>query len=591
MKTHQGGKSSERRRKRAAWHKRGENVLDARRHIGAIQPLRIALALGTIVLLSGLLLFPYPRVQRLLHHFNILGITLLVSLLTGFVILYIKRFERELYASTKRLLLLSLLVCMSVLGLKVGGVLLDVHQANIQVGYQFGFIGVLCITACAMSVAVLVDARTSVLISALLSILSGIVLGNDIAFSIITFGSSLVGILSVSDLRSRADLVRAALAIALANVAMALLLGEMRDGTWHSLWFSALWGAAVAPLAVALFSIWFSLFERPFGLATHIGLLELSDPNRPLLKQFMREAPGTYAHSIMVGNLAAAAAEAIGANALLARVAAYYHDLGKMRRAEFFVENQSGENIHERLNPSLSALVVTAHVKEGLELADEARLPPAIKDIIVQHHGTSLIRYFYHRAMDDTGNGSHTAALEQHFRYSGPKPQSKEAAIMMLADAAEAASHTLERPQPARVEELVQAIIDEKIADGQLDESPITLRDLKTIKDTFVRLLCGMLHGRIEYPESNGKGTGEKTEPPHAEVATAVGEIDSGAKDGTLAGKIKENPLNDDHSTKPAAGSRASNRRERTRPPVSITREPENSGEASAGVTGSGSRA
>jgi putative nucleotidyltransferase with HDIG domain len=507
MKTHRGVKSSE-RLKRTAMHKRGGNVLTAlQQPFRAVEPVRFILSLGTILLLSALLLFPYPHVQRLLHRFNILGVTLLVAILTSFVILYIKRFEEALYASTKRLLLLTILVCVSVLGLKIGGILLDVHQAN----PQFGYIGLLCITACAMSIAVLVDARISVLISAILSILSGIVLGNEAAFSIMTFSSSLVAMLSVSEMRSRGDLVRATIVIALANVAMAVLLGEMRDDRWHAIWFSMLWAVAVAPLAVALFSIWVSLFERPFGLTTHIGLLELSDPNRPLLKRFMNEAPGTYAHSIMVGNLAAAAAEAIGADALLARVAAYYHDLGKMRRAEFFVENQAGENVHEKLNPSLSALVVTAHVKEGLEIADEEKLPPEIKDIIVQHHGTSLMRYFYHRAQSDQGNGQ-SAALEHHFRYSGPKPQSKEAAIMMLADAAEAASHTLERPNPARVEELVQSIIDEKVADGQLEESPITLRDLKAIRETFVPLLCGMLHSRIEYPQAvNGKSAGERT--------------------------------------------------------------------------------
>ena len=185
---------------------------------------------------------------------------------------------------------------------------------------------------------------------------------------------------------------------------------------------------------------------------------------------------------------------------LLCRVGAYYHDLGKMKRAEFFIENQaSGANVHERLNPSLSALVVTAHVKEGLEIADQERLPPVIKAFITEHHGTSLIKYFYHQ--QTCGDPGDTPGLEQHFRYTGPKPQSRETAILMLSDGVEAASRTLEKPTPGRIADLVDRIIGAHLADGQLDECDLTLRDLRGIREAFLRLLSGMLHSRVEYPD------------------------------------------------------------------------------------------
>ena len=209
--------------------------------------------------------------------------------------------------------------------------------------------------------------------------------------------------------------------------------------------------------------------------------------------------PGTYAHSLMVGNLAHAAAEAMGADALLVRVAAYYHDLGKMNRPEFFIENQANaDNIHDRLSPSLSALILSSHVREGLEMAEGLGLPPRVREVIQQHHGTTLMKYFYHRATGGVPNPT----LEPQFRYPGPKPQTKEAAILMLADSVEAASRTLDKPTPARIAEFVARMVDEKMADGQLDDCDLTMRDLRKIQDVFARTLSGTLHARIEYPGS-----------------------------------------------------------------------------------------
>lgn len=426
----------------------------------------------------------------------VLCVTALVTLMVGLVVLYLARYQRSVYDSTKTLGLLSLLVVLSVLGLKLGGTML-----NLRLGQaQFGYVGLMCVTACAMMIAALIQPRVAMVVTALLAAQSGLILGNDYRFSLIALLSGLVGVYGVSEIRSRGDVVRAGVAVCVANVLLSLLVGRLEGDLPADLQQSVVWGLFSGVFSVALFSVGAALFERLFGITTHLRLLELSNPNRPLLQRFYQLAPGTYTHSLAVGNIAAVAAEAIGADALLCRVGALYHDLGKMRRAEFFVENQGGGgNVHERLNPSLSALVVTAHVKDGMEIAEQQKLPPIIKAFITEHHGTSLIKYFFHQQTQ--GEGGDAPGLEQHFRYGGPKPQSRETAILMLADGVEAASRTLDKPTPGRIADLVDKIIGAQLADGQLDECDLTLRDLRGIRDAFVRLLTGMLHSRIEYPD------------------------------------------------------------------------------------------
>jgi putative nucleotidyltransferase with HDIG domain len=249
--------------------------------------------------------------------------------------------------------------------------------------------------------------------------------------------------------------------------------------------------------------------EQWFGIVTPIKLLELANPAHPLLRRLQLEAPGTYHHSIMVGNLAESAAEAIGADALLVRVGCYYHDIGKLRRPAFFVENQLGiENPHERMTPSLSALTVSAHVRDGIELAREYGLPEAVIAFIPQHHGTALLAYFFHQALERGDPFDETA-----FRYDGPKPQTPETAIVMLADAVEAAVRTLTRPTPDRLEEVVRRLIRDKLEDGQLDECGLTFRDLDRIALAFVRILGGVLHPRLEYPDLEGELVRRRREP------------------------------------------------------------------------------
>jgi hypothetical protein len=239
--------------------------------------------------------------------------------------------------------------------------------------------------------------------------------------------------------------------------------------------------------------------ETAFSITSMIKLLELANPTHPLLKQLLLEAPGTYHHSLMVANLAEAAAEPIGANPLLVRVGSYYHDIGKIKRTDYFVENQRGyENPHEKIAPALSALIITSHVREGVELAREARLPQVIIDFIEQHHGTSLAKFFYSRALEEEREGS---ISEENFRYEGPKPQSKEVALVMLADSVEAAVKSLQDPNPERIRNMVRRIIKDKLNDGQLETSDLTFKDLDTVANSFCQMLEGIYHKRIEYPE------------------------------------------------------------------------------------------
>jgi hypothetical protein len=241
-----------------------------------------------------------------------------------------------------------------------------------------------------------------------------------------------------------------------------------------------------------------------FGYTTDIKLLELGNLDQPLLRELMVQSPGTYHHSVIISNMVEATAKAIQANPLLAKVSAYYHDIGKIRKPLYFIENQQGyENKHEKLAPSMSSLILISHAKDGVELAKEHKLGREITDIIQQHHGTSLISYFYHKAQERalSKSGKMVDIKEEDFRYPGPKPQTKEAGLVMLADMIEAASRSLADPTPSRIQGMVQKIINKVFSDGQLDECELTLKDLHEIAKGFNKTLGGIFHHRIEYPE------------------------------------------------------------------------------------------
>jgi len=249
-----------------------------------------------------------------------------------------------------------------------------------------------------------------------------------------------------------------------------------------------------------------------FGFITDIKLLELANLNQPLFQKMIIEAPGTYHHSIIVASLVEAAAEAIGANALLAKVSAYYHDIGKLTKPQYFIENQPNtENKHDKLSPKMSSLIIISHVKDGCELSSQVKLGQQIINIIREHHGTSIVSYFYDKAKKNKDQ-SFRSLSESDFRYPGPKPQTKEAGLVMLGDVIEASSRTLSNPTPARISSLVRERIERLYMDGQLDECELTLRNLNTIAETFTKILTGIFHHRVDYPESAHKETNGKKE-------------------------------------------------------------------------------
>jgi len=385
----------------------------------------------------------------------------------------------------------------------------------------------------AVLVTILTDAHAAFVSSAVLAVFVG-VLSGDVYLAAYTLMSSVGAIYHLHDCRDRTALVSAGLWIGGMNATAALALDLLGASEPHIplLLFDLLCAFVGGVLATMVASILLPLFEWLFKITTSIKLLELSNLNLPLLKQLAELAPGTYHHSIMVGLLAEAGAEAIGADALFARVACYYHDIGKSVRPTYFVENQSYmENRHDKLSPKMSAIVLANHVKQGIEIARQHKLPPRIVAIIPQHHGTGLMKFFYYKArtaLDD----SDSTALEQEFRYPGPKPQSKEAAIIMIADSVEAAARTVQDPTPGKLRNMIDMITNRIRDDGQFDECDITLRELRIVAESFTKVLIGIHHHRISYPgfDFNRAAAGvveqiarPETELPEARPAAAAG--------------------------------------------------------------------
>jgi hypothetical protein len=361
------------------------------------------------------------------------------------------------------------------------------------------------------------------------SLLLGVLFGNSLFISLYALAGSLTAAHWVRHCKERSTLFRAGFRLSLVNALMVfgflLVAGRPLDVQFLFKLAFALAGGLVCAVIV---NGTIPLVESLFKYTTDIKLLELANMNTPVLRELMIQAPGTYHHSVIVGNLVEAAAEAISANPLLARVAAYYHDIGKIRKPLYFVENLGNqENRHDKLAPSMSALILMSHVKDGVEVARDNRLGAALVEIIRQHHGTALIKFFYDRAKSKEDPGVQQVD-ERDYRYPGPKPQTREAALIMLADAVEAASRTLTEPTPARIQGMVQKIINNIFIDGQLDECELTLKDLHNIAKSFNRILAGIFHHRIDYPEpaykerdkeSSKRKNGEDT---HREPAKAA---------------------------------------------------------------------
>ena len=350
----------------------------------------------------------------------------------------------------------------------------------------------------AMLVSLLFDFHTAITFSFIVSLLTGIWL-QDASYTIYAFVGSITAAFGVISCKKRSALLKGGGYVIAANILTVVIIlffnGEIFTAKAPpSVMYAAIGGLSV----IAIVTLLLPLIEYLFKVTTDITLLELLDLDQPIMKNLMVTAPGTYHHSVIVGNLVEAAAEAVDANPLLARVSAYYHDIGKIKMPDYFVENQSGSiSKHEKLTPHMSSMIITNHVKEGVELAHHYKLPEPIIDIIKQHHGNMTVSYFYEKAKEKNENGK---PVEEDYKYPGPKPQTRVAALVMMADAVEAASKVLNDPTPARIESLVDRIINHIFLEGQLDECELTLKDIHEIKTRFTFILTGIFHKRVDYP-------------------------------------------------------------------------------------------
>jgi len=415
----------------------------------------------------------------------IAGVLIFVLLILAFPLAYLYFHYRAVYASTLQLGLMTVVS----LGVAVISFALS------------GFAGYLMpVAAASMLIAVLVEARVGIGIGVALSLLVAGFTEFEPRFFVVALLGSTAGIYAVSNSELRRSLVRSGLVVggvnAMAVAAFALMSGDVLQGAFRDIFLGLFNGLLSAILTIGSLPF----LESAFGVVSSIKLAELANPQQPLLKRLLIEAPGTYHHSLIVANLAEAAALQVGADTLRTRVGAYYHDVGKVERPYFFIENQlMAENPHDDYSPHLSALIITSHVKDGVKLARQYKLPQVIVDIIREHHGTSVVQYFYNKAQ----KADHDTK-EDDFCYEGPRPRSKEAAIVMLADVVEAAVRAMTAPTPLKIEQRVRSLLRDKLHAGQLDASELTLRDIDKIGAAFISHLTGIFHRRIEYPEQQG---------------------------------------------------------------------------------------
>jgi len=334
-----------------------------------------------------------------------------------------------------------------------------------------------------------------------ISLLVGGMWGNDFNVTAVSFFMSTAGVITIHRVGGRRQLVESIFVLAGTYILIITVIEFLHLKPFDVILTQWPYGIIIGIFAPIITYGLLPLIESIFNLTTDYSLLELSNLNHPILKRLSLEAPGTYHHSIIVGNLAEAAAQSLGANSLLARVGSYYHDIGKLEKAEYFIENQLvDKSPHDKLVPRMSALILKNHVKRGIEIANEFKIPEAVKDIIEQHHGSTSMKYFYEKALEKT---SPDDVSVEDYSYPGPKPQTKEAAIVMLADTIEAATKTMQKFTHSRLKGMINRLVDERFNDGQLDESPLTLKDLEKIKESFLTILAGTFHTRVDYNEKN----------------------------------------------------------------------------------------
>jgi len=427
--------------------------------------------------------------------FTVFSRFLFVSLVLFLLIVFLKLESPDILKNIQDILLISLIVLL----ISVSAFLayrVNAHEYLIPV------------TIGAMLMAAIYDLKIGYAGAAVLSILVGAIWGNSYSLVMLSFFCGVMAVILISRVLKRKQLISFMVYLAGLYLLMITAIGFIQSLPIREIVIQWKWGAIngiMSPIITYGFLIPF--VESVFNKTTDFTLLELSNLNHPLLKRLSVQAPGTYHHSIIVGNLAEAAAQAVNANSLLARVGSYYHDVGKIEKAEYFVENQiGGENAHAKLTPRMSALILGNHVKKGVDLSDQYKLPQSIKDIVVQHQGTLVMTFFFEKAKAKEGIDE---VNENDYRYPGPRPQTKEAAIVMLADAVEAASRALKDPNHSRLKGLIEELVDDRFQSGELDESPLTLKDLENIKESFLTILAGIYHTRLEYPDKEEKSAEE----------------------------------------------------------------------------------
>jgi len=438
------------------------------------------------------------------------GSLLVLGGLVAIGLVYLSRFQRRIVITGRDLLVFAS-CCVGSVAVAKAFLAIDAH-----VGAEWRSLVFLTpVSAFAIFFAVVYGQRPAIAACIMMALLVGLAVAVEppaiqrppsaqaLPVAVVLLCGSLTATLASRRIRKRTKLLNVGLLVGLVHATLVLgfelVSGDLASNGAHLR--QALLAFANGLGVGVLLTIGLPVIELVFNVATEIRLLELSDQEQPLLRSLVTHAPSTDNHSRRVALLAEAAAEAIGANSLLALVGSYYHDIGKMAKPNYFIENQVGNSSpHDRLRPSMSALIIGGHVKDGIELARDAKLPRAIIDLIAQHHGTSVIEFFYNRYLEEAGDKPDLDA--SFFRYPGPKPATKEAAIVLIADSVEAASRTLSEPVPSRIETLIHRITSAKLAGGQLDDSHLTLSELRRIEQSFFRVLCSMYHARIEYPSA-----------------------------------------------------------------------------------------
>jgi len=463
----------------------------------AVEPIERSIQAGEIIISEGETVTSHHMdifravglVNPVVDYSQALAVLALLAIIVAILWEFALRFTSSVYKDMRQMTLLSVVLITATLIFRIS-----------QQSSYFEAIVLATVTAACMVVAL----ATRPVLGSFLALMLGPLVGlatpsNDVRLMATTVICGLFAA-NVSTIRGSwtRTIARTALLVGLGNGLFLIIATAAFDipQQWHVVGATAIGGAAAALLSVGVIVV----LQGPLELLTDLRLMELSNPNEPILRQLRREAPASYQSSSMVANLAEQAAEVIGANSLLAHTAAMYHDIGKIRRPYFFVENQfGGENPHDKLSPHLSALIIIAHVKDGLQIAKDIGLPQPIADAIPQSHGTYLIKYFYEKACQQAAPGEEVS--KEDFRYPGPRPQTKENAIVMLADIVEAAARTLDEPTPTNVRTLVNRLVDEKIEEGQLDECPLTFADVNKIKESLIDSLNTMFHQRIKYPD------------------------------------------------------------------------------------------